>query len=282
MNSVLFFILSFIVSGILQASVTILPPQASAGSEIGRAFGEGLVQGMQRGADTAFQQQTKKPQSQQEISKLLRLLQSQKEEVEKEWIKDFINDAAKLNIVERINKISPITNASSFAGEHPALQCVVAHLILYGNIYPELSELLSKCLPKKRIGNTENFALELLFEAANEKKYTQAKKLLASYYLDKKSYPQVLHWLHSAAEDGANDAMRALISYYIQGIGVPRDLAESIKWAALAEAKGDKQSSQIMQFMIKDNQISQLDEFKEGLKRAQDWKQRHLSLFIHP
>ncbi len=283
MSKYLICFLALFISGSLQA-LTVLPPATSAGSDIGRAFGDGLAQGMKQGADIAlehqFQQRKEEIKSQQELAKQLQFLQSQKEEVENEWIKDFINDVAKLNVVERINKISPITDINSFSGEHPAVQCVVAQLILYRNLYPELSEL-SKCLSPKKAGDS-NFALELLSEAANKKKYIQAKKILATYYQDKKSYPQILYWLHSAAEDGASDAMRVLARHYGLGLGVPIDMAEMHKWMALAQAKGDKQANLVMDVMIKNKEISTSAEFLEGLKRAKDWKQQHVSLFIHP
>ncbi len=276
----MFFIpfISFFAS--LQA-LTVLPPKTSLGGEIGRSFGEGFSRGVDRAFEQQYQRRLEELQNQQEFSKLLQLLHSQKEEVEKEWLKDYFSDVAKLGVVERINKISPIANSSSFVNEHPAIQCVIAQLVLHGHLYPEMSNLLSKCLQNKQIGNAD-FAVELLTEAANKKNYTQAKKILASHYEDKKSYSQILYWLHSAAEDGSGDAMRALASYYLRGEGVFIDFTESIKWLALAAAKGEKQSSQVLQFMIKSKQISQANEYKEGLERARKWKQEHISLFIHP
>lgn len=82
--------------------------------------------------------------------------------------------------------------------------------------------------------------------------------------------------------NGSSDAMRMLVRYYGLGQGVPQDMAEGIKWWSLAASLGDKQAIQVIQFMKKNSKMNQWPEFIEGLKRARDWQQQHISLFIHP
>jgi hypothetical protein len=127
--------------------------------------------------------------------------------------------------------------------------------------------------------NVAKAALEDLVSLAKEG-YPPACLILVSYYEAKGVCERGLYWTFAAAEVGCPEAMLWLCENYSQGKGVIQDTAESIKWRILAAARGDLNSQKEIR---KVRHIVQNEPvFLEAQKRAIDWQQKHLSVFMSP
>jgi TPR repeat protein len=74
------------------------------------------------------------------------------------------------------------------------------------------------------------------------------------------------------AERGDGAAQHNLGRMYARGEGVQRDLAEAYKWFTLAGLSGRRESEQARKAIVRAMTPVQQ---AEGLRRAQEWRQRH-------
>lgn len=109
-----------------------------------------------------------------------------------------------------------------------------------------------------------------------------SNEILARYYDEREEYPKSLLQAFFGAEKGSNYCMSILRRAYANGLGVVEDQIEASKWMYLAAALGNKEEKKLLGIIDDLNaKCSYTDSrHEEGRKRAQEWMEQHLDLFL--
>lgn len=94
----------------------------------------------------------------------------------------------------------------------------------------------------------------------------EAMTSIGGVYLDMEKFEDAAKWLKMGAEAGDMRAQCNLGGLYLNGVGVPKDVAEGIKWTRMAAEKGDATAQFNLGTCYRDGQGVPKDE-----QKAKEW-----------
>lgn len=188
------------------------------------------------------------------------------------WLQELSNDGYKHNARAQLMAVPHDFDVKTFSNLHPSVQCLAANLIITGKHqnHVKTNDSLLYLADKP-----DELGIALLIDAAENKNYLHAKKALTSYYYAINDEKNGLYWLLATAEDGSAEAMSALTIKYWGGNGASSDHIESMKWAILADKRGDVPAHSVIKLLGSMCDLATDADFIEAFRRAERWERQH-------